>query len=171
MNYFFLLASSWPASVTPYHVHYWVVEVHPRTAAIRSLDCIPLKFIVCYVFVPSIDTGPSKVEVQSSSALLHSAPLDPLVTWDSSYPLPPAAPSESSSDPKSASISVSVAAAATFSRAPFSSIPSWSHYCQDTRAPGHRVDYLYRSRIGRVAMNCAIVFFLRRIEVLIPTIT
>ena len=39
-----------PASVTPKRVKYWVVEVHPRTAAITSLDSVPLKFIECYIY-------------------------------------------------------------------------------------------------------------------------
>ena len=116
------------ASVTPYCVHYWVVEVHPRTAAIRSLESVPLKFIVCHVFVPDVDPCLMKVEVQSSSALIHSTPLDRIALWDSSSTLPPVAPSSSSSDSESASVSVSAAAAAAFSCAPFRSIPVCSHH-------------------------------------------
>ena len=41
-------------SVTPYRVHYRVVEFQPRTAAIRSLDAVPLKFIVNYVLYPPL---------------------------------------------------------------------------------------------------------------------
>ena len=47
--YLYSSSSSEPASVTPYHVHYWVMEAHPKTAAIRSLDYVPLMFIVYYV--------------------------------------------------------------------------------------------------------------------------
>ena len=121
-----------------------------------------------------------KVKVQSSSAPLHSAPLrtpplhsvqlDPLAPWDSSSPLPSAPPSGLSSDSESASITVSAAAAAAFSCAPFRSIPVSYHHRRDTRASGRRVACLHRSRIGRVATNCATIFYLRRIEVLIPTI-
>ena len=41
----YLYSSSGPASMTPQFVQYWVVEFQPRTAAIRSLDSVPLKFI------------------------------------------------------------------------------------------------------------------------------
>ena len=113
-----------------------------------------------------------KVKVQSSSAPLHSTPLDPLATWYYSSPIHPAAPSGSSSDYASDSVSVSgsAAAAAAFSRAPFKSIPVCYHHFQDTRAPGHRMACSHRFRIGRVAMNFSTVFFIRRIDVRIPTI-
>ena len=163
-------SSSGPSSVTPERVHYWVAEVHPITAAIRSLNSVLLKFIVCWVFLLSVDPVPPKSEVQPSSALFLSAPLDPLAPWDSSSPLPPVAPSGSSSVSKSASVSVSAAADAAFSRATFSYIPVCSHDRRDTCAPGRRVAFSHRSRIGRVVMNCATVFCLWRIEVLIPTI-
>ena len=122
------------------------------------------------MFVPALDSCPTKVKVQSSSAPLHSAPLDLLAPWDSSSPIPPAAPSGLSSDSKSVLVSGSAASAAAFSRAPFKSIPVYSHHRLDTRAPGRRVACSHRSRIGRVTIKCATVFCLRRIDVLIPTI-
>ena len=104
------------------------------------------------------------------SGILRPAPLEPLTPWDSySSPLPPAAPSGSSSDSESASVSISAAFSAAFSHAPFRSIPVCSHHRRDTCAPGRRVAFLHRSRIGRVTMNCVTVFCLQRIDVLIPT--
>ena len=79
-------------------------------------------------------------------------------------------PPGSSSESESASISVSIAATTAFSHSPFKSIPVYSHHRRDTRAPGRRVAFSHRSRIGRVAMNCTTVFCIRRIDVLIPTI-
>ena len=107
-----------------------------------------------------------KVKVQSSSAPIHSNPLDPLTPWDSSSP----SGSSSDSASESASVSGSVVAAAAFSRAPFKSIPVCSHHRRDTRAPGRRLACSHRFRIGRIAMNCTTVFCLRIIGVLIPTI-
>ena len=71
---------------------------------------------------------------------------------------------------KSASVSVSAAATADFSRAPFKYTPVCSHHRLYTHAPGRRVACSHRSRIDRVAMNCVTVFCLQRIDVLIPTI-
>ena len=125
------------------------------------------------MFVPSVDPVPSKVEVKSYSAPLHSDILDPLAPWDSSSPIPPAAPSGPSSNSASESASVYgfAAASAAFSRAPFKSTPVCFHHRRYTRTPGRRVACSHRSRIGRVAMNCATVFYLRRINVRIPTIS
>ena len=55
--------------------------------------------------------------------------------------------------------SPSVCAAACF-LFPASSIPSCSHHLQETQAPGLRTDRSQRSRIGRVAIYCAVVFYL-----------
>ena len=66
--------------MTPYHVHYWVLEVHPRTAAIRSLDSVPLNFIVCYVFYPLLILACRK------SRFSHPPPRSTLLYWTHSLP-------------------------------------------------------------------------------------
>ena len=113
-----------------------------------------------------------KFKIYSSSAPLHSAPLDPLAPRDASSPVPPLAPSIASSDSESVTASVprSAAAASALSCAPFQSIHVCSHHLRATRAPGRWVAFLHRSRIGRVAINYATVFCLRRIDVRIRII-
>ena len=107
--------------------------------------------------------------------ILRPAPLDPIAPRDASSPVPPTVPSIVSSVSDSESVKAFVPgsaayAASALSRAPFQSIPVCSHHRRDTRAPGRRVDFSHRSRIGRVAINCATVFCLRRIDVRIRTI-
>ena len=91
---------------------------------------------------------------------------------DASSPVPLTVPSvvwASASDSESDNIfvpgSVTSAAASAFSLAPFQSITVCSHHHLGTRAPGRQIAFSHRSRIGRVAINCATVFCLQRIEV------
>ena len=110
------------------------------------------------------------------SAPLRSAPLGPLAPRDASSPVPPTVPSIASSVSDSKSVNAFVpgsaaSAASALSRAPFQSIPVCSHHRRVTCAPGRWVDFSHRSRIVRVAINCATVFCLRRIDVRIQTIS
>ena len=110
--------------------------------------------------------------------VLRPAILEPLAPRDPSSPVPLAVPSGvsdsySKSDPVNAGASASAASssvAAAFSLVPFQSIPVCSHHLLGTRAPGRLTAAFHRSRIGRVAINCATVFCLRRIDVQICTI-
>ena len=108
--------------------------------------------------------------------VLRPAPLEPLAPRDTSSPMPLAVPSvvwASASDSKSVSVNAGSAASSTasaFSLAPFQLIPVCSHYRLGTRAPGRITSFSHRSRIVRVAINCATVFCLWRIEVRILTI-
>ena len=69
------------ASVTLYHANYWVVKFHPRTAAIRSIDSVPLYVSLLLRFPPSsIPVCRHSRGIQSSTPL-HSAPLNPLRLW------------------------------------------------------------------------------------------
>ena len=113
-----------------------------------------------------------------SSSPLHSAPLEPLAPRDASSPVPPAVPSGvsalgSESEPVNSGYAASAASssfAAAFSLAPFQSIPVCSHHLLGTRSPGRLTNPSHRPRISHVAINCAIVFYLRRIDVQIRTI-
>ena len=111
-----------------------------------------------------------------SSSPLHSAPLEPLAPRDASSPVPPAVTpgvvsgSEPDSDPiNSGSASFSPSCAAAFSLADFQSMPVYSHHLRGTRVPRHLSATSQRPRIGLVAINCATVFYLRRIDVLTLT--
>ena len=103
-------------------------------------------------------------------------PLEPIAPRDASSPVPLTVPSVLSSASNSESVNAfvpgSAASAATFalSLAPFQSIPICSHHRLGTCAPGRLFAFSHRFRIGRVAINCATLFFLRRIEVRIRTI-
>ena len=92
-----------------------------------------------------------------SSAPLHSALLDPLAPLDYS---PPESESDSNSEP--------VAASAALFFAPSKFMPACSHHRRDTLAPGRRAYRSQRSRIGRVTIYCATVFFLLVTDFLIP---
>ena len=77
-----------------------------------------------------------------SSALLHSAPLEPLAPRDASTPVPPAVPpgvvsgSKSDSDPvSSGSALFSPSCDSAFSLADFQSMPVCSHHLRGNRAP------------------------------------
>ena len=120
--------------------------------------------------------------IGQSSAPLYSAPLEPLAPRDSSSPVPPATPpgvaalvfeSESESEPikigSAASSSSSPSFAAAFYLYTLKSIPVCSHHLLGTRAPGCLSDTSHRPIIGRVAINCATMFCLRRIDVLTRT--
>ena len=63
--------------------------------------------------------------------------------------------------------SVASAAASSLSLAPFQFIPVCSHHHLATRAAGSIYFFSHSSRIGQVVINCATVFCLWRIEVLI----
>ena len=108
--------------------------------------------------------------------VLRPAPLEPLTPRDASSPVPLADPSVvsvSASDSEPVSInagSVASSATSSFSLAPFQSIPVCSHHCLGARVPGRLPSFSHRSIIGSVAINCATVFYLRRIEVRIRTI-
>ena len=66
--------------------------------------------------------------------------------------------------------SAASAAASAFSLANFWLIPVCSNHRMGTRATGRLFAISHRSRIGCVAINCATVFCLRRIEVQIQMI-
>ena len=112
---------------------------------------------------------------------LRSTPLNwscLLAPRDASSPVPPTVPpgvaaSGSESEPvksgSAASASLSPSFAAAFSLAAFQSIPVCSHYIIGTCVPGCLSATSHRPRIGRVAINCATVFCLRMIDVLIRT--
>ena len=108
--------------------------------------------------------------------VLHPAPLEPLAHRDASSPVPLTVSSVASSALDSESVnaffpgSAASAAASSLSLAPFQSIPVCYHQRLGTRDPGRLFAFSHRSRIGRVAINCATVFCLRRIEVQIRTI-
>ena len=110
------------------------------------------------------------------STPLHSAPLEPLAPRDASSPVPVAVPPgvvsgyESASDTvSSGSALFSPSCAAAFSLADFQSMPVCSHHLLGTRVP-HRLSATSQSpRIGLVAINCATVFCLRRMDVLTLT--
>ena len=113
--------------------------------------------------------------------VLRPAPLESLAPRNSSSLVPPAVPSgvsalDSESEPVNSSSAASAAStasssvAAAFSLAPFESIPVFSHHLLATHAPGRLTAPSHRSRIGRVAINCATVFCLQRIDVQIRTI-
>ena len=111
-----------------------------------------------------------------SSAPLHSGPLDPLAPKDASSVVPPAIPpgvvsvSESDSDPvSSGSASFSPSCAAALSLADFQSMPVCYHHLCGTRVPRRLSTTSQRPIIGLVAINCATVFCLRRINVLTLT--
>ena len=111
-----------------------------------------------------------------SSAPLHSVPLEPLAPRDASSPVPPAVPpgvvsgSDSNSDPVSAgSASFSPSWAAAFSLVDSQSMPVCYHHLRGTRVPRRLSATSQSSRIGLVAINCATMFCLRRIDVLTLT--
>ena len=56
-NYLSSYSYSGTASVTLYHAHYWVVEFHPRTAATRSLEYVPL-YVSLLLRFPVLNYGP-----------------------------------------------------------------------------------------------------------------
>ena len=148
-----------------------MVEFQPRTAAIRTLDYAPLNFIVT-TSVPAVTSFPMKSKLL---VILCPAPLDPLAPRDASPPVPPTVPSIASSASDSEYVNAfvpvsSAAAASALSRAPFQSIPVYYHHRQATHAHGRLVAFSHRSSIGRVTINCATVFCLRRIDVRIQTI-
>ena len=93
-----------------------------------------------------------------------------------SSPMPLAVPSvvwASALDSESVSVisgSAASSAASAFFLAPFQLIPVCPHHRLGTRAPSRLTAFSHRSRIGRVAINCATVFYLRRIKVRILTI-
>ena len=158
-----------------------------------TLDSVPLRFknhyvCTCLISPPDgvigvsppprstpLHSAPLRSTPLHSSPLrstpLRSAPLDPLAPRDASSPVPLAVPSvvwASASDSESVSVnagSAASSAASAFSLAPFQYIHVYSHHRLGTRAPGRLTAFLHRSRIGRVAINCATVFCLRRIEV------
>ena len=93
-------SSSGTAYATLYHDHFGVVEVHPRTAAIISLDSVTL-----YVGFPTTSFSPAVffarrhsrgVTLPPHSTPLHSAPLEPLTPLD--YSSPPGSVFDSKSD-------------------------------------------------------------------------
>ena len=125
-------------------------------------------------------------ERSQSSAPLHYAPLGPLAPRDASSPVSPVfhplmgAGSESAPAPDpGVSISSAVAPACSaaaaaaafspFSFASFQSLPDCSYHRCGTRVPRRRPATSQSPRIGRVAMNCAAVFCLRRTDVLALT--
>ena len=84
--YFSSYSSYGTASVTLNHAHYLLVEFYPRTAAIISLDSIPLyvSFILCFSlphFLPVVIWWgfnlPPHSTLLHSTHLLHSTPLHP----------------------------------------------------------------------------------------------
>ena len=104
--------------------------------------------------------------------VLRPAPLDPLAPRDASSPVPLTVPSVVSASASYSEYvnafapgSAASAAASAFSMAPHQSIPVCSHHCLGTRATGRLIAFSHRSRIGRVAINCATVFCLQRNEV------
>ena len=73
---FLLLSSSFfgPVSVAAYRVHYWVVEFQPRTAAMGTLDSVPLKLKVdtfCARLFSQPDEGQSVSLPPPRSTPLH----------------------------------------------------------------------------------------------------
>ena len=60
-SYFFFFYSSGPVSMTIYLANYWVVVLHSRTAATRSLDAVPL-YVKLLLY---------------SSVIIYLAPLSP----------------------------------------------------------------------------------------------
>ena len=108
--------------------------------------------------------------------VLRPDPLEPLAPRDASSPIPVTVPSVVSSVSDFESVNTFVpgsttsAAASTLSLSPFQSIPVFFHYRLGTRAPVRLFAFSHRSRIGRVAINCATLFFLWRIEVRIRKI-
>ena len=145
--------SSGPVSVTLYHAHCWVVEFHPRTAAIRSLDYVPLYVSFATSFTPSVIPTCHNLGGHYS-APLHSNPLNPIAPLDSSSLPGSASTSKSESEYKT------VAAYAALLFASSKLMPACSHHRQDTLTPSLRMDRLQSSRIGRVAIYCAAVFCL-----------
>ena len=77
-------SSSGTASVTLQHTHYWVVEFHPRTAAITSLDSVPLyvSLLLCFPcphFQTVVILGGFTLPLHSTLLhLTHSLHLTPL---------------------------------------------------------------------------------------------
>ena len=107
---------------------------------------------------------------------LHSAPLNPLAPGDASSLVPPAVPpgvgsgSESDPDPViSGSALFALPCAAALSLSDFQSMPVCSHHLRGTRVPRRLSATSQRPRIVLVAINCATVFCLRRIDVLTLT--
>ena len=125
--------------MTLYHAHYWVVVLHPRTVAIRSLDSVPIIMLVHYFVTP-----PSITTCRHSRGITSSSPIDS---------------------------SLSKYSAATLLFALPKSRPTFFHHRQDTLAPGLQVDRSQRSRIGRLAIYYATVFYLLVIYFPIPSKT
>ena len=150
----------------------------------ETLDSAPLnfKFTTCCTrlsYTPDgvqrVSPPPRSTPLHSAplrSTPLHSAPLELLAPRDSSSPVPltvPSVVSSSALDSESVNAfvpgSTASAAASALSLAPFQSIPVCSHHRLGTRAPGRLFAFSHRSRISRVAINCATVLCLWRIEV------
>ena len=99
------------------------------------------------------------------------AQLEPLAPRDASSLVPLAVPSVVCAFASySESVSVNAGSAASsdasyFFLASFQLIPVCSHHRLGTRVLGRLSSFLHRSRICLVAINCATVFCLRRIEV------
>ena len=106
MGIFISSSSSGPASATLYHTNCWVVEFHPRTAAIRSLDSVPLYVSFAASFSPSspsslygVTLSPHPTTPHSTGFLHLTPPLcpdqspstspTPALTPKPSLPLPP----------------------------------------------------------------------------------
>ena len=109
--------------------------------------------------------------------VLRPAPLEPLAPRDASSPVPLtvlsvvlASALDSESVNAFAPGSAASAASSAFSLAPFQSIPVYSHRRLGTRVPSRLIAFSHRSRTGRVAINCATLFCLQRIEVRILAI-
>ena len=125
--------------------------------------------------VPAVVSCYMKVKLL---VIFRRAPLDPLAPRDASSPVPPAVPPLASSVSDSESVNVfglgsaatSDVAVSALSRAPFQTITVCSHHLRATRVPGCLVAFSHRTRIGRVAINCATVFCLLMIDVRTRTI-
>ena len=125
------------------------MEFYPITAAIKSLDSVPLyvSFLLRFplphfrpVVILVSFTLPSHSNQLHLNNSLHSTPLrqNPNLTptLNILFTLP------------------------TFSSPPSNSITACSQHCQDTLAPGCQMDRSHRSLIGRVTIYCVTVFCL-----------
>ena len=160
--------------MAPYRVHYWVVVFQPRTAATGALDSVPLKFkfTTCCTRLSYLPDGVQSVSPPPCSTPFHWSCLrlgtTPPLRLLRSHLLRCLTRNPS---PSNAFVPGSAASAASaLSLAPFQSIPVYFHHRLATHAPGRLFAFSHRSRIGGVAINCATVFCLRRIEVGIRTI-
>ena len=139
----------------------------PRTAAMETLDSVPLKFKVtmCCTRLSSLPDGVQSVSPPPRSAGPTCAQGRLLSPCASTVPSVASSASDSESVNAFVTGSVASAAASSLSLAPLKSIPVYLHRRLATCAPGRMFAFSHRSRIGRVVINCATVFCLQRIEV------